>query len=183
MNTVNLKKDYQEALAAKLQAEAGYSSIMQVARMSKIVINMGLGEAIDNKKIITAACEDMAKISGQKPKVTKARKSIAGFKIRDGWPIGCKVTLRGDRMYDFLARLIHVAIPRIRDFRGLSVKGFDGMGNYNFGLTEQIVFPEIEYDKIDKIRGLDIAIATTAKTDADAEALLRAFKFPLRERK
>ena len=183
MSVVNLKKDYNSGLADKIKSDLGLSSVMAVPRLQKIVINMGLGEAINDKKIITAACQDMTKISGQKPKVTKARKSIAGFKIRDDWPIGCKVTLRGDRMYEFLARLINVAIPRVRDFRGLPVKGFDGMGNYNFGITEQIVFPEIEYDKIDKIRGLDIAIATTAKTDAAAEALLRAFKFPLRERK
>ena len=183
MSVIDLKKDYREVLANKLKAELGESSVMAVPRLKKIVINMGLGEGINDKKIITAGTADMTMIAGQKPKVTKARKSIAGFKIRDGWPIGCKVTLRGDRMYDFLARLIHVAIPRVRDFRGLSTKGFDGMGNYNFGITEQIVFPEIEYDKIDKIRGLDIAIATTAKTDAAAEALLRAFKFPLREKK
>ncbi|MCK4870486.1 MAG: 50S ribosomal protein L5, partial [Gammaproteobacteria bacterium] len=149
--------------------------------ISKITLNMGVGEAAADKKILTNAVDDLTKIAGQKPVVTKARKSIAGFKIRDGWPIGCKVTLRRDKMYEFLDRLVSIAIPRIRDFRGFSGKAFDGRGNYSLGIKEQIVFPEIEYDKIDKIRGLDITITTTAKTDAEAKALLAAFKFPLKD--
>lgn len=182
MTAMNLKQVYRDEILPKLQKELGCKSTMAVPRISKIVLNMGLGDAINDKKIVPAASLDMQTISGQKPIVTKSRKSIAGFKIRDGWPIGCKVTLRGDRMYDFLARLIHVAIPRIRDFRGLSNKQFDKQGNYNFGVTEQIVFPEIVYDKIDKLRGMDITIVTTAKTDDQARSLLKAFDFPLKER-
>ncbi len=176
-----LQKIYRDEIAAKLMKEFGFKSAMQVPRISKITLNMGVGEAAADKKILTNAVDDLTKIAGQKPVVTKARKSIAGFKIRDGWPIGCKVTLRRDKMYEFLDRLVSIAIPRIRDFRGFSGKAFDGRGNYSLGIKEQIVFPEIEYDKIDKIRGLDITITTTAKTDAEAKALLAAFKFPLKD--
>jgi large subunit ribosomal protein L5 len=157
-----------------------YSNAMQVPDLVKITLNMGLGEAVGDKKIIDHAMEDMARISGQKPVVTKARKSIAGFNIREGWPIGCKVTLRRTRMFEFLDRLVNIAIPRIRDFRGLSPRGFDGRGNYSIGVREQIIFPEIDYDKIDVLRGMDIAISTTAKTDEEARALLEAFNFPFR---
>jgi large subunit ribosomal protein L5 len=153
---------------------------MQIPRISKITLNMGVGEAVSDKKVLDNAVSDLTLISGQKPFVTNARKSIAGFKIRDGWPIGCKVTLRRDRMYEFLDRLVSVAIPRIRDFRGFSPKAFDGRGNYNLGLKEQIVFPEVDYDKIDKIRGLNVTITTTAPTDDEGRALLSAFKFPFR---
>jgi len=153
---------------------------MQVPRLDKIVLNMGVGEAVNDKKILEHAVGDMTKIAGQKPLVTKARKSVATFKIREGYPIGCKVTLRGARMFEFLDRLVNVAMPRIRDFRGISGKSFDGRGNYNMGVKEQIIFPEIEYDKIDAIRGMNITISTTAKTDAEAKALLAAFKFPFR---
>ena len=179
---VNIKNQYRDEIALALKDSLQYSSVMAVPRLTKIVLNMGLSEAVDNKKVVASAVSDMSKIAGQQAVVTKTKKSIAGFKIRDDWPIGCKVTLRADRMHEFLGRLIHVAIPRIRDFRGYSLKGFDGRGNYNFGITEQIVFPEIEYDKIDAIRGMDIAIVTTAKNDQDAIALLRAFGFPLKER-
>jgi large subunit ribosomal protein L5 len=157
-----------------------YTSVMQVPRLSKITLNMGVGEAVANKKILEHAQDDLARISGQKPVVTLARKSIAGFKIREGWPIGCKVTLRRDRMYEFLDRLVNVAIPRIRDFRGLSARAFDGRGNYSMGVREQIIFPEIDYDKIDTIRGLDITITTTAVTDEEGRELLAAFDFPFR---
>ena len=153
---------------------------MQVPRISKIVLNMGVGEAVADKKIMDNAVADMTKIAGQKPLVTKSRKAIASFKIRENYPVGCKVTLRGSRMYDFLDRLVNVAMPRIRDFRGISARSFDGMGNYNMGVKEQIIFPEIEYDKIDAIRGMNITISTTAKTDDEAKALLAAFKFPFR---
>lgn len=176
-----LQKIYRDEIVAKLIKDFGFKSVMQVPRISKITLNMGVGEAAADKKILTNAVDDLTKIAGQKPVTTKARKSIAGFKIRDGWPIGCKVTLRRDKMYEFLDRLISIAIPRIRDFRGFSGKAFDGRGNYSLGIKEQIVFPEIEYDKIDKIRGLDITITTTAKTDAEAKALLAAFKFPLKD--
>ncbi|MCP3849293.1 MAG: 50S ribosomal protein L5, partial [Gammaproteobacteria bacterium] len=163
-----------------LQSEFNYKSVMEVPKITKITLNMGLGEAIGDKKIIEHAVGDMTKISGQKPVVTKARKSIAGFKIRDDYPIGCKVTLRKERMYEFLERLISISIPRIRDFRGLNPKSFDGRGNYSMGIKEQIIFPEIDYDKIDKLRGMDITITTTAKTDGEAKALLKAFSFPLK---
>lgn len=172
---------YAETLVPQLQQEFNYSSIMQVPRITKIVLNMGVGEALADKKILTHALDDMTRISGQKPVSTIASKSIAGFKIREGMPIGCKVTLRRERMYEFLQRLIMVAIPRIRDFRGFSVKAFDGRGNYSLGIKEQIVFPEIEYDKIDTIRGMDIIIVTTAKTNKEGLALLKAFGFPFRD--
>ncbi|MDP1573329.1 MAG: 50S ribosomal protein L5 [Coxiellaceae bacterium] len=179
MNTA-LQKKYNDEIAKKLQKEFGYKSIMQVPRITKITLNMGLGDAVDDKKIVTFALDDMTKIAGQKPVTTLSKKSIAGFKIRENWPIGCKVTLRRHKMYDFLQRLISIAIPRVRDFRGYSAKAFDGRGNYSLGIKEQIVFPEIQYDKIDKIRGLDITITTTAKNDAEARALLKAFGFPLK---
>ncbi|WP_423063451.1 50S ribosomal protein L5 [Candidiatus Paracoxiella cheracis] len=180
---VELQKHYKKTVVPTLQKEFGYKSVMEVPRVSKITLNMGLGEAVADKKIITNATDDLAKISGQKPITTLARKSEAGFKIRAGWPIGCKVTLRKDRMYEFLQRLISIAMPRIRDFRGISSKSFDGRGNFSLGIREQIVFPEIDYDKIDAIRGLDITITTTAKTDKEGEALLRAFGFPFKESK
>lgn len=175
-----LQKKYNDEIAKKLQKEFGYESIMQVPRITKITLNMGLGDAVDDKKIVNFALDDMTKIAGQKPVTTLSKKSIAGFKIRENWPIGCKVTLRRHKMYDFLQRLISIAIPRIRDFRGFTGKAFDGRGNYSLGIKEQIVFPEIQYDKIDKLRGLDITITTTAKNDAEARALLKAFGFPLR---
>lgn len=175
-----LEKKYHDDVVKKLQKEFGYKSVMQVPRIEKITLNMGLGEAVDDKKVINFALDDMAKIAGQKPVVTLSKKSIAGFKIRDHYPIGCKVTLRRKKMYEFLHRLISIAIPRIRDFRGFGVKSFDGRGNYSLGIKEQIVFPEIQYDKIDMIRGLDITITTTAKNDAQARALLKAFGFPLK---
>lgn len=175
-----LKEFYRAQVVPNLKEQFGYDSVMEVPKITKITLNMGVGEASQDKKAIDGAVADMTAISGQKPVVTKARKSIAGFKIRQGWPIGVKVTLRGDRMYQFLERLIGVAIPRVRDFRGLNAKAFDGRGNYSMGLREQIVFPEIDYDKIDKIRGLDITITTTAKTDDEGRALLKAFSFPLK---
>jgi large subunit ribosomal protein L5 len=175
-----LKGVYRDEIAPALKTQFGYKSPMQVPRITKIVLNMGVGEATGDKKILENAVGDMTKISGQKPVVTKARKAIAGFKIREGYPIGCMVTLRQERMYEFLDRLISIALPRVRDFRGVSGKGFDGRGNYNMGVKEQIIFPEIEYDKIDAIRGMNITITTTAKTDAEAKALLAAFKFPFR---
>ncbi len=171
---------YKEQLAGELRERFGFSSAMQVPRIEKITLNMGVGEAIADKKIMEHAVKDLTQISGQKPIVTNARKSVAGFKIREGWPIGCKVTLRRERMYEFLDRLVNVAIPRIRDFRGLSAKAFDGRGNYSMGVREQIIFPEIDYDKIDALRGLDITITTSAKNDAEGRALLEAFKFPFR---
>ena len=174
------KQLYKSEVAPALRKQFGYKSPMEVPRITKIVLNMGVGEATSDKKILENAVADMTKISGQKPVVTKARKAIAGFKIREGYPIGCMVTLRQERMYEFLDRLISVALPRVRDFRGVSGKGFDGRGNYNMGVKEQIIFPEIEYDKIDAIRGMNITITTTAKTDAEAKALLSAFKFPFR---
>ncbi|MGR9090588.1 MAG: 50S ribosomal protein L5 [Gammaproteobacteria bacterium] len=175
-----LESEYREAMAPKLKEQLGLKSAMEVPRITKVTLNMGLGEATSDKKIMEHALGDLQLISGQKPVVCLARKSIAGFKIRDGWPIGAKVTLRRDRMYEFLDRLINVAIPRIRDFRGFSNRAFDGRGNYTFGVREQIIFPEIEYDKIDAIRGLDICITTSAKNDDEGRALLQAFNFPLR---
>ena len=176
----SFKEHYQTEVVPKLMQEFGYSSIMQVPRITKITLNMGVGEAVADKKILDNAINDLTAITGQKPVATMARKSIAGFKIREGWPVGCKVTLRRARMYEFLERLIGIAIPRIRDFRGISAKSFDGRGNFSMGVTEQIIFPEIDYDKIDALRGMDISIATTAKTDDEARALLRAFNFPFR---
>jgi large subunit ribosomal protein L5 len=175
-----LKLFYREQVIKDLAQQFGYKSVMQVPRIDKIVLNMGVGEAVADKKIMENAVADMTKIAGQKPLVTKARRSVATFKIRQGYPVGCKVTLRGARMYEFLDRLVNVAMPRIRDFRGISARAFDGRGNYNMGVKEQIIFPEVEYDKIDAIRGLNITISTTAKTDAEAKALLAAFKFPFR---
>jgi len=171
---------YKETVVPKLVEQFGYKSVMEVPRISKITLNMGVGEAVADKKVMDNAVGDLQKIAGQKPVVTKSRKSIAGFKIRDNYPIGCMVTLRRERMYEFLDRLVTVAIPRIRDFRGLSGKAFDGRGNYNMGVKEQIIFPEIDYDKIDALRGMNISITTTAKTDAEARALLAAFKFPIK---
>jgi large subunit ribosomal protein L5 len=171
---------YREKVVPDLMQKFGYKSVMQVPRLRKITINMGVGESIGDKKILDNAVGDMTRIAGQKPVITKARKSIAAFKVRAGFPIGCMVTLRGARMYEFLDRLVHIAIPRIRDFRGVSSRAFDGRGNYSLGVKEQIIFPEIEYDKIDAIRGLDISITTTAKTDDEARALLAAFRFPFR---
>ncbi|MBK8186845.1 MAG: 50S ribosomal protein L5 [Cellvibrio sp.] len=175
-----LKDLYVKEIAPKLKEELGLANVMEVPRITKITLNMGVGEAVGDKKVLEAAVADMVKISGQKVVVNNARKSIAGFKIRDGWPIGCKVTLRKDRMYEFLDRLITVAIPRIRDFRGISPKQFDGRGNFSMGVTEQIIFPEIDYDKVDKLRGLDICITTTARTDEEGRALLKAFNFPFK---
>jgi large subunit ribosomal protein L5 len=175
-----LQTHYRESVVADLTKQFGYKTVMQVPRIEKIVLNMGVGEAVADKKIMDNAVGDMTKIAGQKPIVTKARKSIAQFKIRNGYPVGCKVTLRGTRMYEFLDRLVNIAMPRIRDFRGISGRAFDGRGNYNMGIKEQIIFPEIEYDKIDALRGMNITISTTAKTDAEAKALLAAFKFPFR---
>jgi large subunit ribosomal protein L5 len=171
---------YKETVMPELQKKFGYKSVMEVPRISKITLNMGVGEAVGDKKILEHAVGDMVKIAGQKPVVTKARKAIAGFKIRENYPIGCMVTLRGRQMYEFLDRLVTVALPRVRDFRGISGKGFDGRGNYNVGVKEQIIFPEIEYDKIDALRGMNISITTTAKTDGEAKALLTAFKFPFK---
>ncbi len=175
-----LQQFYKDTVVKKLMDERGYKNVMQVPRIEKITINMGVGEAIGDKKVIENALADMEKISGQKPVTTLARKSVASFKVRDGYPIGCKVTLRKERMYEFLDRLISVAIPRIRDFRGMSSKAFDGRGNYNMGVKEQIIFPEIEYEKIDAIRGMDINITTSASSDEDARALLAAFNFPFK---
>ena len=178
--STRLHSIYKEKVAADLMKKFGYKSVMEVPRITKITLNMGLGEAVNDKKIIEHAVGDLTKIAGQKPVVTKARKAIAGFKIRQGYPIGAMVTLRGQTMYEFLDRFITVALPRVRDFRGISGKAFDGRGNYNIGVKEQIIFPEIEYDKIDSLRGLNISITTTAKTDDEAKALLAAFKFPFR---
>ncbi len=175
-----LQTHYKDVVAPALMKQFGYKSTMQVPRISKITLNMGVGEAVADKKIMEHAVGDMKKIAGQKPVVTLSKKSIAGFKIRDGYPIGCMVTLRSNRMYEFLDRLITVSLPRVRDFRGISGRSFDGRGNNNMGIKEQIIFPEIEYDKIDAVRGMNISITTTAKTDAEAKALLAAFKFPFR---
>jgi len=177
----DLKKVYEEEIREKLREELGLTNVMEVPRITKISLNMGVGEAIGDRKQLDAAVSNLEAISGQKVVTNNARKSIAGFKIREGYPIGCKVTLRRDRMYEFLDRLINIAIPRQRDFRGVSPKSFDGRGNFSMGFTEQIVFPEIDFDKIDKIRGLDVAIVTTAKDDDQGRALLRAFNFPLRD--
>ncbi|OGV74663.1 MAG: 50S ribosomal protein L5 [Methylophilales bacterium RIFCSPHIGHO2_02_FULL_57_10] len=175
-----LKQFYKDTVVKNLTEQFGYKSVMEVPRIEKITLNMGVGEAVADKKIMEHAVDDMQKIAGQKPVVTLSRKSIAGFKIRDNYPVGCKVTLRQDRMYEFLDRLVNVAIPRIRDFRGISGKSFDGRGNYNMGIKEQIIFPEIDYDKVDALRGMNITITTTAKTDDEARALLAAFSFPFR---
>lgn len=175
-----LQEFYRSKVMADLQAKFGYKSIMEVPRITKITLNMGVSEAVADKKVIEHAVSDLTKISGQKPVVTKTKKAIAGFKIREGYPIGCMVTLRGQRMYEFLDRLVAVALPRVRDFRGISGRAFDGRGNYNIGVKEQIIFPEIEYDKIDAVRGMNISITTTAKTDDEAKALLTAFSFPFR---
>lgn len=175
-----LEEHYRDVVKGQLHEEFSYQSAMQVPRLTKITLNIGVGEAVADKKILDNAVGDLTLISGQKPIVTNARKSIAGFKIREGWPIGCKVTLRRDRMYEFLDRLVSVAIPRIRDFRGFSPRAFDGRGNYSLGLREQIVFPEVDYDKVDKLRGLNVTITTSARTDDEGRALLRAFNFPFR---
>jgi large subunit ribosomal protein L5 len=175
-----LKDYYKDTVVKAMTEQFGYTSVMQVPRIEKITLNMGVGEAVADKKVMEHAVGDMEKIAGQKAIVTKAKKSVAAFKIRDDYPVGCKVTLRRERMYEFLDRLVTVAIPRIRDFRGISAKSFDGRGNYNMGVKEQIIFPEIEYDKIDAIRGMNITITTTAKTDEEAKALLAAFSFPFR---
>ncbi len=175
-----LKELYQSEIAPKLKEELGLVNVMEVPRITKITLNMGLGEALGDKKVLENAVSDLEKITGQKVVVTKARKSIAGFKVREGWPIGCKVTLRQERMYEFLERLVSIAIPRIRDFRGISPKQFDGRGNFSMGVSEQIIFPEIDYDKIDKLRGLDICITTSARNDEEGRALLKAFNFPFK---
>lgn len=178
--TIRLEKTYKEQIVPKLMERFGYKNVMQVPRVQKITLNMGVGEAVGNKKVLENAVADMGKVSGQKPITTLARKSIATFKIRDGWPIGCKVTLRRARMYEFLDRLINISLPRVRDFRGVSGRAFDGRGNFNFGIKEQIIFPEINFDQVDALRGMDIAITTSAKSDAEAKALLEAFSFPFR---
>ncbi|MDR0635163.1 MAG: 50S ribosomal protein L5 [Azoarcus sp.] len=175
-----LQQFYKDSVVPGLREQFGYKSVMEVPRITKVTLNMGVGEAVGDKKVLEFALGDMTRIAGQKPVVTKAKKSIAGFKIRDGYPIGCMVTLRGPKMYEFLDRLVTVALPRVRDFRGVASKGFDGRGNYNLGVREQIIFPEIEYDKIDVLRGMNISITTTAKTDQEAKALLGAFKFPFK---
>ena len=178
--TTRLEEFYKTEVVPKLMQRFGYTNPMQVPKLSKITLNMGVGEAAANKKVLENATADMAKIAGQKPVVTKSRISVASFKIRDGWPIGCKVTLRRHQMFEFLDRLISVSLPRVRDFRGVSGRSFDGRGNFNMGVKEQIIFPEIDFDAVDAVRGMDIAITTTAKTDAEAKALLEAFKFPFR---
>ena len=175
-----LEKHYKDTVVPKLMERFGYKNPMQVPRLSKITLNMGVGEAVANKKVLENAIDDMTKIAGQKPIATKARMSVAAYKIRDGYPIGCKVTLRRARMFEFLDRLVNVALPRVRDFRGVSGRSFDGRGNFNFGIKEQIIFPEINFDQVDALRGMDIAITTTAKTDAEAKALLESFSFPFR---
>jgi large subunit ribosomal protein L5 len=176
----SLKKLYNKELAPKLQKELGLNNVMEIPRITKITLNMGVGEAIGDKKVLEHAVKDLEKIAGQKVVVTKARKSIAGFKVREDWPVGCKVTLRKERMYEFLERLVAISIPRIRDFRGISPKQFDGKGNFSMGVTEQIIFPEIDYDKVDKLRGLDICVTTTARNDEEGRALLKAFNFPFK---
>ena len=178
--TTRLEKVYKEQIVPKLMQRFGYKNVMQVPRITKVTLNMGVGEAVGNKKILENALADMSKIAGQKPVSTLARKSIATFKIRDGWPIGCKVTLRRAKMYEFIDRLVNIALPRVRDFRGISGRAFDGRGNYNMGIKEQIIFPEIDFDQVDAMRGMDIAITTSAKTDEEAKALLEAFSFPFR---
>ena len=178
--TTRLEKHYKETVVPKLMEKFGYKNVMQVPRLVKVTLNMGVGEAAGNKKILENANADMTKIAGQKSVSTLSRKSIATFKIRDGWPIGCKVTLRRAKMYEFIDRLVNIALPRVRDFRGISGRAFDGRGNYNMGIKEQIIFPEIDFDQVDAIRGMDIAITTTAKSDEEAKALLEAFSFPFR---
>ena len=178
--TTRLETFYKESIVPKLTERFGYKNPMQVPRLSKVTLNMGVGEDVGNKKILENAVADMAKIGGQKPVVTLSKKSIATFKIRDNWPIGCKVTLRRDRMFEFVDRLVNVSLPRVRDFRGISGRSFDGRGNYNMGVKEQIIFPEIDFDQIDALRGMDIAVTTTARTDEEAKALLEAFGFPFR---
>jgi large subunit ribosomal protein L5 len=180
MEMSRLQELYTKELAPRLREELGLANVMEVPKITKVTLNMGVGEAVADKKILDNAVADLTRIAGQKPVVTRARTSIAGFKIRDGWPVGCKVTLRRERMYDFLERLITIAIPRIRDFRGISSRSFDGQGNFAMGISEQIIFPEIDYDKIDKLRGMDIVITTTARTDDEGRALMRAFNFPLK---
>ena len=175
-----LEKIYKDEIVPKLMERFGYQNVMQVPRVTKITLNMGVGEAVGNKKVLENAVADMAKICGQKPVTTKARVSVASFKIRDGWPIGCKVTLRRAKMYEFLDRLVNISLPRVRDFRGLNARSFDGRGNYNMGVKEQIIFPEIDFDQVDAIRGMDIAITTTARSNEEAKALLEAFRFPFR---
>lgn len=175
-----LQEKYNNEIKAKLKEELGLANVMEIPKITKITINMGVGEALGDKKVLENAVAEMEKIAGQKPVVTKARRSIAGFKVREGWPIGCKVTLRSEKMYEFLDRLVSIAIPRIRDFRGISPKQFDGRGNFSMGVSEQIIFPEIDYDKVDKLRGLDICIATTARTNDEGRALLKAFNFPFK---
>lgn len=175
-----LQEYYRDTVVQQLMDKFGYKSVMEVPRITKITLNMGLGEALTNKKILENALEDMTKIAGQKPIVCHARKSVAGFKVREGWPIGCKVTLRSQRMYEFFDRLISVSLPRVRDFRGVNGKSFDGRGNYSMGVSEQIIFPEIDYDKIDALRGMNITVTTTAKTDDEGRALLAAFSFPFK---
>ena len=179
--TTRLEKFYKDEVVPKLMTQFGYKNVMEVPRITKIALNMGVGEAVGNKKILENAVADMAKIAGQKPVTTKARVSVASFKIRDGWPIGCKVTLRRAKMYEFLDRLINIAMPRIRDFRGVSARSFDGRGNYSLGVKEQIIFPEIQYDQIDQVRGMDITITTTASDNKQGRALLEAFNFPFRK--
>ena len=176
-----LKDRYQNEIAPALQQKFAYTNVMQIPKVDKIVVNMGVGEAVQNSKAIDSAVGDLMKITGQKPIVTKAKKSIAAFKLREGMPIGCKVTLRGQRMYEFMDRLLNVALPRVRDFRGISAKAFDGRGNYTLGIKEQLIFPEMEYDKIDKLRGMDVVFVTTAKTDEEARELLRGFGMPYRD--
>ena len=176
-----LREQYESNVKQALREQFAYANVMEIPRITKVTLNMGLGDAVADKKVIEHAVGDMTAIAGQKPVVTRARKSIAGFKIRDEYPIGCKVTLRRSRMYEFLDRLINVALPRVRDFRGYSAKAFDGRGNYSLGIKEQIIFPEIDYDRVDKLRGMDITITTSAKTDAEAKALLEAFRFPFRQ--
>ncbi|MGH8105215.1 MAG: 50S ribosomal protein L5 [Arenimonas sp.] len=178
--TTRLEKFYKDEVVPKLMKQFGYANVMEVPRLTKITLNMGVGEAVGNKKILENAVADMTKIAGQKPVTTKARVSVASFKIRDGWPIGCKVTLRRARMYEFFDRFVSISLPRVRDFRGVSARSFDGRGNYNMGIKEQIIFPEIDYDAVDAMRGMDIAITTTAKTNEEAKALLEAFRFPFR---
>ena len=176
-----LKDYYSDTVVGKLKEQFGYKNVMEIPRISKITLNMGVGEAVADRKVMEHAVADMTKIAGQKPIVVKARKSVAGFKVREGWPVGCKVTLRREQMYEFLDRLINIAIPRIRDFRGMNPRSFDGRGNYNMGVREQIIFPEIDYDKIDALRGMDITFTTTARTDEEGRALLAAFNFPFRQ--
>jgi large subunit ribosomal protein L5 len=180
MAMTRLQDHYREKVVPQLMERFGYSTVMQVPRIEKITLNMGVGEAVGDKKVMEFAVGDMEKIAGQKPVVTKAKRSVASFKIRDGWPVGCMVTLRRDRMYEFLDRLINIAIPRIRDFRGVSAKSFDGRGNYSMGVKEQIIFPEVEYDKVDTLRGMDITITTTARNDEECRALLDGFNFPFK---